>query len=103
MTDLQINIALAKAMGWLPYDKQYPINSYKYEDGYLYCWCNWYWREFSYCDPIIFVSICKHWDLNVQFGFQKVHSCYGVKKYEAETIEKAAALCVIEAAKRGVI
>jgi hypothetical protein len=108
MTDLEINIALANAMGWVElsiyewikvsktgfiFDKHGVVCGY---EGYGYR------KPFDYRDPVIFVAICKHWNvsaINSQF------SCYRsptYKDFQADTIEKAAALCVIDAVKRGV-
>lgn len=106
MTDLEINIALAKACGYVCKIPQglYPSahgECHPFE-GALYC--NHYdWvRKFDYRDPVIFVAICKHWKLSV---FHRKFLCYcqpALKDFFADTIEKAAALCVIDAVKRGV-
>jgi hypothetical protein len=99
MTDLEINIALAKAMGWDDVDISasfygQALETYDQHKGY--------WRRFDYRDPVIFVAICKHWKLAV---FHKYLHCYcapTLLDFNVDTIEKAAALCVIAAVKRGV-
>ena len=108
MTDLQVNIALAKAMGW-KFLSQIGFAGLKktgfiVEDdevicGYNFCLLNF---KFDYRDPVIFVAICKHWKLDVIHGFSRVFEEFGTKAYSADSIEKAAALCVIDAVKRGV-
>ena len=96
MTDLQINIALAQAMGWGS------LNDLK-SDVDVFCWNGQYWRQFDYRDPVIFVSICKHWQLVANFeGF--VSGSAGIDligSWQRDCIEKAASLTVIELAKRG--
>jgi hypothetical protein len=108
MTDLEINIALAKAMGWVElsvyewvkasktgfiFDKHGVVCSY---EGYGYS------KPFDYRDPVIFVAICKHWKLDINHLYGWVSGSKGVFiNVGFGTIEKAAALCVIEMAKRG--
>ena len=108
MTDLEINIALAKAMEWveLSHDEWFFFDcvgfrvykekiqcSYGAFDGY---------HEFDYRDPVIFVAICKHWKVSAFFR-RNVCYCYpDLKDYHEDSIEKAVALCVIDAAKPGI-
>lgn len=122
MTDLQINIALAKAMGWetdqlaASIDKDVYAADWPRKDNratvlqnralhplHLMPWC-----KFDYRDPVIFTAICKHWGLVVYFanrpntgGFARA-SDLNNRFIENDCIEKAAALCVIEAVKRGI-
>ena len=108
MTDLQVNIALAKAMGW-KFLSQIGFAGLKktgfiVEDdevicGYNFCLLNF---KFDYRDPVIFVAICKHWKLSVFFNRLNCYCQPALKTFSADTIEKAAALCVIDAVKRGV-
>lgn len=103
MTDLELNIALAEAIGWQPSSK-YAVMYGQYEltRCFVYCNDNGTLRKFDYKDPVIFAAICKQFDLNVYYGFCNVSTCFGVERYGADTIEKAAALCVIASVKRGV-
>ena len=98
MTDLEINIELAKAMGWEELDKE--KDDFRVYDAHHY---GGTWRKFDYRDPVIFVAICKRWNISAWF---KVKGCviYGdlASTKKSETVEKAAALCVIDAVKRGV-
>ena len=100
MTDLEINIELAKAMGWDEYDiatsfHKQTVEAYDFDRGY--------WRPFDYRDPVILVAICKHWLLEVNHAYRWVSGDAGFAINAGfGTIEKAAALCVIELAKRGV-
>lgn len=105
MTDLEINIALAKAMGWVEFKEKRDWFK-KYKKGFrvygeVQCSYGLFYgfQTLDYRDPVIFLAICKHWDLHVHFGFANVATCYGLKKYKAESIEKAAALCAIGIAK----
>ena len=95
MTDLQINIALAQAIGWGS------LNDLK-SDVEVFCWNGQYWRQFDYRDPVIFVSICKRWKLRVNHSYHWVSDdgIYNKQVSEADSVEKAAALCVIYAVKR---
>jgi hypothetical protein len=97
MTDLQINVALAKAMGWLDADME---PSYYHPDRLM---CNDHklggYRIFDYRDPVVFVAICKHWKLSVQHSSLVCYCQPTFKDFSADTIEKAAALCVIDSAK----
>lgn len=101
MTDLQINVALAKAMGWERLDKW--SDDFRVYDTHSY---GGIWRKFSYLDPVIFVAICKHWGLVVNFrdGFASgIDGINVVGEWEKPCfIEKAVALVVIELAKRGI-
>jgi hypothetical protein len=101
MTDLEINIALAKAMGWgqnvdLLRDTHAKI---------IRCFdiSVKAWRKFDYRDPIIFVAICKHWKLLVNHDYHWASDAglYNELASKSNSIEKAAAFCVIAAAKRG--
>lgn len=101
MTDLQINIALAQAMGWEDDDISSSFYSQNLE---AYDWDKNGWRKFDYRDPVIFTAICKHWNLVANFeGF--VSGVAGIDligTWQRDCIEKAAALTVIELAKRGI-
>ena len=109
MTDLQINIELAQALGWILSEKFTPMHDqYDVFRGKVFCNKDGVLRKFDYRDPFIFVAICKHWDLflvnkepvshaAIFFKYPRVH----LEKLDV-SIEKAAALCVIDAAKRGV-
>ena len=99
MTDLQTNIALAEAMGWSVFDISASLYSQSLE---AYDWDKNGWRKFDYRDPVIFVAICKHWKLSVFFNRLNCYCQPALKTFSADTIEKAAALCVIDAVKRGV-
>jgi hypothetical protein len=110
MTDLQINIALAKAMGWRQISR-YKWNEYK-ATGYIITKnevrCTYANRitvyPFDYRDPVIFVAICKHWKLKANFFYKSV--CYDPPFNQPPmlisasgktiSIEHAAALVVIE-------
>ena len=114
MTDLQVNIALAKAMGW-KFLSQIGFAGLKktgfiVEDdevicGYNFCLLNF---KFDYRDPVIFVAICKHWKLDVNFHKSRVdgfvnENLFSQLAYRHEanisSMEKAAALVVIEHVK----
>ena len=110
MTDLQINVALAQAMGWTE-SSRYAVMLDQYEVFRQKVLCNkdGTLRKFDYRDPIVFVAICKHWELNIDYKYMAV--CYSdsescptlyIRKKNGLCIEKAATLCVIDAAKRGV-
>ena len=112
MTDLEINIALAKAMGWDNLQMDYFGNPMQIlvpqHRDVLYCWDKGVSKIFDYRDPVIFVAICKHWKLVLYFppsvnatGFVRASS-HNNRFIESDSIEKAAALCVIDAANRGV-
>lgn len=95
MTDLQINTELAKAMGWGK------LNDLKW-DNEVFCWNGNYWRGFSYLDPVIFVAICKHWNLRINHKYDWVGSDACTYTSKNISIEKAAALCVIDTVKLGI-
>ena len=110
MTDLQINVALAQAMGWTE-SSRYAVMLDQYEVFRQKVLCNkdGTLRKFDYRNPVIFMAICKHWGLNVDYKYMTV--CYSdsltvptlyIRKKDGLFIEKATALCVIDAAKRGV-
>jgi hypothetical protein len=107
MTDLQINVNLALAMGWMPLSNFEWINLSKtgfiFDERGVFCTYEGYGRikPFNYRDPVIFVAICKHWRLDVSFS-GIVFPEFEAKPFRSGTIEKAAALCVIDAVKRGV-
>lgn len=109
MTDLDINIALAKAMGWQELHMDYLGNprqiiaSQNHDE--LGCWHRGLRKVFDYRDPVIFVAICKRWKLNIYHRYSEVSYVddNGTDfSIENNSIEKAAALCVIDAVKRGV-
>jgi hypothetical protein len=107
MTDLEINIALAKAMGWVEFEWEEWMdlagNGFITNDGQVLCSYknSAITYKFDYRDPVIFVAICKHWQLDVYFS-GVVYPEFEAMPFRSEFIEKAAALCVIDAANRGV-
>lgn len=108
MTDLEINVALAKAMGWVEISKGewFCRNSagFRIYEDKVQCSYGTFdnYHEFDYRDPAIFVAICKRWNLDLQFNAAwSLVSHKGIHT-SGRSIEKAAALCVIDAAKRGV-
>jgi hypothetical protein len=115
MTDLQINIALAKAMGWVEFEWEEWMdlagNGFITNYGQVLCIYknSAITYKFDYRDPVIFVAICKHWNLDANFHKSRVDGFAeeGVfsriaYRHEAyiDSIEKAAALVAIEYAKR---
>lgn len=104
-SDLQINIELAKALGWrfTSASKILP-NEVGIKFTHVFCNKNGYLRIFDYREPVVFVAICKHWGLTVEFAktcsqrisYKNIH--YSV----SDSIEKAAALLVIDLVKRGI-
>lgn len=102
MTDLQINIELARACGWLP-SSQYAVMHGQYQVLRQILTCNkdGTLRKFDYRDPVIFVSICKQWNLRVGHHTKIPFAACSGNVYIGDTIEKAAATCVIDMAKRG--
>ena len=106
MNRLQINIELAKALGWKEWIMPDPRNTYKIEDERVYCWEDGAWFKFDYRDPVVFVAICKRWGLVVSHS--NSWDCYAtvrrlnVNSHSSEYVEKAAALCVIDLVKRGI-
>lgn len=56
-------------------------------------------------DPVVFVAICKHWGITTQFRQNAAvlcHDDFSVDYVPSDSIEKAAALLVIDLVKRGV-
>lgn len=105
MTDLEINIALAKAMGWKFAKPNGSCPSMRKTITGLFCWDTekYGWRKFDYRDPVIFVAICKHWELDVNHHYKWVSDRGGIMRDATNRgVEKAAALCAIDVAKRGV-
>jgi hypothetical protein len=110
MSDLQINIALAKAMGWNDLQMDYFGNPMQIlvpqRRDILHCWDMGVCRLFDYRNPVIFAAICKHWNLVVNFRDGFASGINGInivgEWIKPQFIEKAAALVVIELAKRGV-
>ena len=110
MTNLQINIALAKAMGWVETTDSWlsdaSSGAFINSNGHIWCLpdsqCPHQQKPFDYRDPVIFAAICKHWKLSVFFNRLNCYCQPALKTFSADTIEKAAALCVIDAVKRGV-
>lgn len=112
MTDLEINIALAKAMGWVETTDSWLSDSssgaFINANGYIWCLPNSEYphqqKPFDYRDPVIFVAICKRWSLGCSFynGCNIVRQAVMSKFFKDDSIEKAAALCVIDAVKRGI-
>jgi hypothetical protein len=106
MTDLEINVELAKALGWIenPSKARTHTSDFFITNDTVYCWdakaiCN---RVFSYRDPVIFVAICKRWEVSAFFRRNVCYCHPDLKDYHEDSIEKAVALCVIDAVKRGV-
>ena len=118
MNDLEINIALAKAMGWesdqlaISFDKTLYTADWPRKDNRKTVLQNRIfnplhlmpWRKFDYRDPVIFVAICKHWALDVDYGIGVAgcHQDRRITALESGNIERAAAMVVIELFKRGV-
>jgi hypothetical protein len=108
MTDLEINIALAKAMGWVEFEWEEWMdlagNGFITNDGQVLCSYknSAITYKFDYRNPVIFVAICKHWKLTIFHNSLHCYCAPTLLDFNADTIEKAAALCVIAAAKRGV-
>lgn len=112
MTDLQINIELARACGWLP-SSQYAVMHGQYQVLRQILTCNkdGTLRKFDYRNPVIFDAIIAHWFLEVDWftefltndslvnisqpAWSVIITRPASKRYEA------AALVVIEIAKRG--
>lgn len=105
MTDLELNIALAEAMGWKPPSKHTVSHGqYYFTNNMVYCNDNCTVRKFDYRDPVIFEAICKRWNVGAikvgRHGY--AGSPDGERLYSAMTPEFAAAWCVIDLVKRGV-
>lgn len=101
-SDLEINIALAEAMGWTDDDISASFISDILE---TYDWNRNGWRRFDYCDPVIFVAICKRWGLEINFLTNVIYlkdESHWYGKTDV-CIERAAAFAVIDAVKRGAI
>lgn len=106
MNRLQINIELAKALGWrfTSASKILP-NEVGIKFTHVFCNKNGYLRIFDYRDPVVFVAICKHWGITTQFRQNAAvlcHDDFSVDYVPSDSIEKAAALLVIDLVKRGV-
>lgn len=105
-SDLQINIELAKALGWrfTSASKILP-NEVGIKFTHVFCNKNGYLRIFDYREPVVFVAICKHWGITTQFRQNAAvlcHDDFSVDYVPSDSIEKAAALLVIDLVKRGV-
>lgn len=103
MTDLEINVNLARAMGW---DEDDISSSFYKQNLEAYDFDKGHWRPFDYRDPVIFVAICKRWELDCYFSkdLKTVRHTKSLPMgafFDDDSIEKAAALCVIDAVKRG--
>ena len=116
MSDLEINIALAQSMGWESDQTQTKNGRFFVADWLrkdnrksvlqnklLYPVGSLPWRQFDYRDPVIFVAICKHWQLvaNFEGWVSGVAGIDVIGTWQRYCIEKAAALTVIKLAKRG--
>ena len=106
MTDLEINIALAKAMGWVEATAAewfyFGFVGFRVIQNKVECSYGDFERnyDFDYRDPVIFVAICKHWEVSAFFRRNFCYCYPDLKDYREDSIEKAVALCVIDAAKR---
>ena len=113
-SDLQINIALAKALGWKEWGTSLPWGIM--DNGFYHAsvdgvvWCKYVdensfiERKLDYRDPVVFVAICKRWGLTVEFA-KTCSQCISYKNIYysvSDSIEKAAVLCVIDLVKRGI-
>ena len=87
MTDTEINIALAKAIGWAEKDID---RFHQYRSGAIVCGG----RYFDYRDPAVIWPIAKHYKVFPQVN---AHGLWAVDWYgpTADTPEKAVALVVI--------
>lgn len=108
MNHLQINIELAKALGWKQGNTPYvPNGHFTAVHGVVECLdadLNVFYKNLDYRDPVVFVAICKHWGLTVEFA-KTCSQCISYKNIHysvSDSIEKAAALCVIDLVKQGV-
>ena len=113
MNRLQINIELVEAMGWKKTTKfllsRAEAGSYRVQDDGVWCLLDGVYvnvvRRFDYRDPVVFVAICKHWGITTQFRQNAAvlcHDDFSVDYVPSDSIEKAAALLVIDLVKRGV-
>lgn len=106
-SDLQINIELAKALGWKQhYSPLIPDGHFTTVNGVVECLetgIDVFYKRLDYRDPVVFVAICKRWKLRVlhDAGCVLIDGQYGKATYD-DCIEKAAALCVIDLVKRGI-
>ena len=107
-SDLQINIELAKALGWKQhYSPLIPDGHFTTVNGVVECLeagIDVFYKRLDYRDPVVFVAICKHWGLEVVHSIFLAHmfnSGVYVSKTDKSSIERAAALCVIDLVKRG--
>ena len=109
MSDLEINIALAQSMGWkeLTFTEWLNLAKSGFIQGSEEIRCSYKGfsngRIFDYRDPVIFVAICKHWQLvaNFEGWVSGVAGIDVIGTWQRDCIEKAAALTVIELVKRG--
>ena len=108
-SDLQINIALAKALGWKQhYSPLIPDGHFTTVNGVVECLetgIDVFYKRLDYRDPVVFVAICKHWGITTQFRQNAAvlcHDDFSVDYVPSDSIEKAAALLVIDLVKRGV-
>ena len=103
-SDLQINIELAKALGWKRGNTPYvPNGHFTAVHGVVECLdagLDVFYKRLDYRDPVVFVAICKRWKLRVMHdaGCVLIDGQYGRPTYD-DCIEKAAALCVINLVK----
>ena len=107
-SDLQINIELAKALGWKRGDTPYvPNGHFTAVHGVVECLdagLDVFYKRLDYRDPVVFVAICKHWRLDTNHHTNMVvgKSIAADYFFQEDSIEKAAALCVIDLVKRGI-
>ena len=113
MNRLQINIELVEAMGWKKTTKfllsRAEAGSYRVQDDGVWCLLDGVYvnvvRRFDYRDPVVFVAICKRWGITTQFRQNAAvlcHDDFSVDYVPSDSIEKAAALLVIDLVKRGI-
>lgn len=106
MTDLQINIALAQALGWMPASK-YAImyDQFSVIGQLVLCNKDGVLRRFDYRTPVLFTAICNHWQLAIDYKYMtSVYSettpAVFIQRKDGLCVERAAALCVIDAQRR---
>ena len=109
VSDLQINIELAKALGWKRGNTPYvPNGHFTAVHGVVECLdagLDVFYKRLDYRDPVVFVAICKHWGITTQFRQNAAvlcHDDFSVDYVPSDSIEKAAALLVIDLVKRGI-
>ena len=110
MNHLQINIELAKALGWKQGNTPYvPNGHFTAVHGVVECLdadLNVFYKNLDYRDPVVFVAICKHWGLSVHYSdsyyLKPLVQKRAGNSFVEESVEKAAALCVIDLVKQGV-